>query len=331
MQRIIPADRFRRATNCRTNPAVRDAASLIALVEAVGTLSSCRNDSPRTGACRSTTCTARSRIARSSCAVSARTRDIGAPRPRSTRRQRSDVRDRLPPSSRGASPAELPPDRRGRASRRSRSASPTDRRTGAESPPACDHGGGCHPSVVAPAVRCRSAPAEPGRAGAQAARRLGLDWKAVTVTQLEKGHRHWKPVEVLLAALVLELAEGVGGSDASPPTLPALLGEMGPPWSRFDGLALGTITGLDVDHEYIVTDVDDVDFLTGDAARGRRGRNRRQDRDAARRDIASRRVGRSQSVESEPHRRTRPPRRATRRAHISPGASRARARHPRAY
>jgi transcriptional regulator with XRE-family HTH domain len=116
---------------------------------------------------------------------------------------------------------------------------------------------------------------------AKVARRFGLDWKAVTVTQLERGYRRWKPVEVILAALILELAEGVGGSDASPPTLPGLLREMGPPFSRFDGLAQGTVTGLDLDHAYIVTDVDIDEFLTGDPARA-------NETDETERNVASR-------------------------------------------
>jgi hypothetical protein len=91
---------------------------------------------------------------------------------------------------------------------------------------------------------------------ARAARKVGLNWKAVTVTQLEKGLRHWKPEEVLFAALILELVEGVGGSDASPPTVPELLSEIEEPaGSVLAGLARGTKTGLDFDFGDIVTDV----------------------------------------------------------------------------
>jgi transcriptional regulator with XRE-family HTH domain len=84
---------------------------------------------------------------------------------------------------------------------------------------------------------------------ARAARMVGLDWKAITVTQLERGQRHWNPVEVLFAALVLELAGIAGGSEGSspPPTLPDLLAAMGQPWSHLAPLATGSPVEFDID------------------------------------------------------------------------------------
>jgi hypothetical protein len=89
---------------------------------------------------------------------------------------------------------------------------------------------------------------------AKAARLVGLGWKAITVTQLETGRRHWTPEEVLLAPFVLELIEGPS-SDSNAPSLPALLTEMGDWGSTLARLAEGKATVLDYDLGHTVTDV----------------------------------------------------------------------------
>ena len=71
---------------------------------------------------------------------------------------------------------------------------------------------------------------------ARSARALGLGWKASTVGGLESGHRHWQPIEVLLAPFVLAGLSERGWVNA--PTLPELLAEMGAVEPGFDGRTL---------------------------------------------------------------------------------------------